>query len=176
MDKTRITLLIINLIGGAAVLGSYALGLKAHPGGGNALWGGVPTAIRPFYGFAMLFAASGYLLILYVLLFRVDSSATIGSMPFWTFNLIYIFILVPSSLWMSLTFAVFEQYTLGRWLVVILVLTLAGLASIGLLAAFLMLAPRPLSTLYWVAVVGGFFLVLQTAVLDAIVWTSYYLK
>lgn len=176
MDKTKIILLIVNILGGAAVLGSYALGLKAHPGQGNALWGGVPAGIRPFYGLNMLFAAAGYLFVLYVLLFRVDSTAMIGGLPFWTLNLIYLFILVPSALWMSLTFSVAEQYTLGRWLAVVLVLALAGLGSIALLASVMALQPRLPDVLYWWTVAGGIFLVLQTAILDAIVWTLYYLK
>jgi hypothetical protein len=39
MSVPRLVLLIINVIGGAAVLGSYILGLKTHAGGANALGG-----------------------------------------------------------------------------------------------------------------------------------------
>jgi hypothetical protein len=176
MDKTKTILLLINLLGGIAVIGSYVLGLRAHPGQTEALWGGVPTGIRPFYGINMLFAAAGYLAIFFILLLRVDSSATIGKLPLWTLNLVYLFILVPSALWMSLTFSVAEGYTLGRWLAVILVLALTGLASIALLASVISLTPRLPTGLSWLTVIGGIFLVLQTAVLDAILWTSYYLK
>lgn len=176
MDKQKLLMVFINLIGGAVVIGSYVLGLKAHPGQTEALWGGVPAIIRPFIGINMLFAAAGYLFILYFLLFRVDPSATTFKLPFWTFNLLYLFILVPSSLWMSLTFSVAEQYTLGRWLAVVIVLALTGLASIGMFISLLALEPRPLPGLYWSSVAGGVFLVLQTAVLDAILWTVYYLK
>lgn len=177
MDKTKTTLLLINLLGGIAVIGSYVLGLRAHPGQTEALWGGVPTGIRPFYGINMLFAAAGYLAILFILLLRVTpSTATLGKLPFWTLNLVYLFILVPSALWMSLTFSVAEGYTLGRWLAVVVVLALTGLASIALLASVIALTPRLPPGLYWLTVIGGIFLVLQTTVLDAIVWTTYYLK
>lgn len=176
MDKTKLILLLINLLGGTAVIGSYVLGLRAHPGQTEALWGGVPTGIRPFYAIDMLFAAAGYLAIFFVLLLRVDPSATIGKLPFWTLNLVYLFILVPSALWMSLTFSVADGYTLGRWIAVVTVLALTGFASIALLVSVITLTPRLPIGLYWLTVIGGIFLVLQTAVLDAIVWTSYYLK
>lgn len=176
MDKQKLFLLLINLLGGTAVIGSYVLGLSAHPGQTEALWGGVPVGLRPFYAVNMLFAAAGYLTIFFLLLLRVDSSATIGNLPFWTLNLVYLFILIPSALWMALTFSVADGYTLGRWAAVVTVLALTGLASVGLLASVIALEPRLPSTLYWITVVGGIFLVLQTAVLDAIVWTSYYLK
>jgi hypothetical protein len=175
MQKQKIILLLINLIGGTAVIAGYVLGLRAHPGQTGALWGGVPTGIRPFYAVNMLFAAAGYLAIFFILLLRVDSSAVIGKLPFWIFNLLYLFILIPSALWMSLTFSVAYGYTLGRWLAVVTVLALTGLASIGLLASVIALHPRLPSGLYWITVAGGIFLVLQTAVLDGIVWTAYYL-
>jgi hypothetical protein len=176
MDKQKLFLLLINLFGGIAIIGSYVLGLRAHPGQTGALWGGVPTGIRPFYAVNMLFAAAGYLAIFFILLLRVDPSATIGELPFWTLNLVYLFILVPSALWMSLTFSVVDGYTLGRWVAVVTVLALTGLASIALLASVIALQPRLPASLFWVTMVGGIFLVLQTAVLDGIVWTSYYLK
>lgn len=176
MNKQKLLLLLINLIGGTAVIASYVLGLRAHPGQTEALWGGVPVGIRSLISVNMLLAAAGYLAIFSILLFRVAPSATFGRLPFWTLNLIYLFLLVPSALWMSLTFSVADGYTLGRWVAVVSVLALTGLASIGLLASVIALQPRLPTSLFWITVIGGIFLVIQTAVLDAIVWTSYYLK
>lgn len=176
MNKHKILMLFINIIGGTAVITSYALGLKAHPGQIEALWGGVPVGLRPLYTGNMFFAAVGYLLVLYFMLFRVKATVRLGILPLWTINLLYLLILVPSALWMSLTFKVADQYTLGRWLAVVTVLVLTGLASIGLLISLLALEPRPLSRSYWFSLAGGLFLVLQTAVLDATIWTAYYLK
>lgn len=176
MNRQKIILLVINLIGGAAVLGSYVLGLRAHPGQVGALWGGVPAWMHPYYTINMFLAAAGYLAVLYLLLFRVDPSARIGPLPYRTFSLIYLLILIPSSLWMPLTFMVAEAYTPARWLAVVAVLILTGLASIALLASMVMLRPRLPAGLFRLSITGSAFLVLQTAVLDAIVWTLYYLK
>ena len=41
MKIEQVVLLIINIFGGAAVIGSYILGLKGQSGGANVLWGGV---------------------------------------------------------------------------------------------------------------------------------------
>lgn len=176
MNKQKLLLLIINLIGGTAVIGSYVLGLLTHPGQTGMLWGGVPVVIRSLISINMLLAAAGYLIIFSFLLLRVPASASIGKLPFWSFNLLYILILVPSALWMSLTFSVVEGYTIGRWLAVLLALGTTGLASIGLLLSLFFLKPRQVSALYRLSLVGGIFLVLQTAVLDAILWSSYYLQ
>jgi hypothetical protein len=176
MNKQKLTLLIINLVGGTAVLASYVLGLAAHPGQTGALWGGVPEGIRSLSSLNMLLAAAGYLAIFFILLLRVAPSSTIGRLPFWTFHLLYLFLLIPSALWMSLTFSVVEGYTFGRWLAVIAVLVLAGLASLGLLVSVIALKPPLPFRLRVLAVAGGIFLTLQTAVMDAILWTVFYLK
>ena len=65
-------MLWINLLGGAAVLGSYAHGLATHPEGGEALWGGVLPQLRPLYTAGMLLAALGYLAFTYFLLVHLD--------------------------------------------------------------------------------------------------------
>jgi hypothetical protein len=124
----------------------------------------------------MLLAAAGYLFLLAFLIVRVDPAARIGRFAFGIFNLFYVLILVPSAVWISLTFAVADQYSLGRWLVVIVTLALVGIGSTGMLLALLGLRPRPAGWGYWLAVAGAFFLFIQTAVLDAIVWTLTYLK
>ncbi len=42
-------MLLINILGGAAVLGSYTFGILAHPNASQVLWGEVPESIHPFY-------------------------------------------------------------------------------------------------------------------------------
>ena len=176
MNKQKLLMLVINLIGGPAVIGSYMLGITAHPGQAAALWGGFPASLRPISTANMLLAAAGYLFLLVFLLVRVDPAARIGKFPFGIFNLFYVLILIPSAIWISLTFAVADQYTLGRWLAVIVTLALVALGSTGMLLALLGLRPRPAGGMYWLAVAGAFFLFLQTAVFDAILWTVTFLN
>ncbi|MCX8126024.1 MAG: hypothetical protein N3E40_02610, partial [Dehalococcoidia bacterium] len=57
MKIEHIILLVINVIGGAAVIGSYVFGLRGQSGGANVLWGGVPENIRPLYTVSMVISA-----------------------------------------------------------------------------------------------------------------------
>jgi hypothetical protein len=177
MHKQKLLMLLINLFGGSAVVGSYILGLRAHPGQVEALWGGVPAGLRPIYTANMLVAAAGYLALFIILMLCVDpEQARIGRRRFGTFNWLYLLILIPSALWMSQTYAVVQAYTTARWAAVLVTLVLVGLGSAGMLAALLRLRPRPSAWKYGLALAGAFFLFLQTGVLDAIVWPLYYMN
>jgi hypothetical protein len=60
MSIPQILLLVLNVLGGAAVIGSYAQGGISHPAGLNVLWGNISTSIRPVYFVSMLLSALGY--------------------------------------------------------------------------------------------------------------------
>ena len=60
MRTEQVILLIINILGGAAVIGSYVFGLKGQSGGANVLWGGVPNSLRPVYTVSMILSALGF--------------------------------------------------------------------------------------------------------------------
>ena len=62
----------INVLGGSAVLASYAYGLASNPLTRGDVWGGVPETLRPFYTVTMLLAAAGYFAFSYFVFFKVD--------------------------------------------------------------------------------------------------------
>ena len=105
MHSSQRVLLAINVVGGAAVLGSYAQGLTTHPGLQNALWGGVPETIQTPYTAWMFVAAAGYFAFSYFLLLRTnpDEVRVAGRFGYYLFSLLYGGILIPSALWMPLT-------------------------------------------------------------------------
>jgi hypothetical protein len=175
MHPKKWLLLTINMLGGAAVLGSYAYGMRTHPNATNVLWGGVPPSIRPFYTAGMFLAAAGYFAFIYFILFRLDPDKTSvwHRSGFGTFNILFAAILIPSALWMPLTFAAAEATSAVLQWVVRLVLAAVGLASLSLLAALLKTQPRRPLWAYWLAVIGCVAFSLQTAVLDMIVWSAY---
>ncbi len=174
MQKNKLFLLVINLLGGAAVIGSYIWGFLVNPGGVESFWGGVPAGIRTAISLNMLLAAAGYLAIFFVLLLSVTSTATVGKIPFWIFHIIYLVILVPSALWMPLTQAVIEHYTPLGWFSVVLVLVLTAMAGIALLISLLTLRPALPNRQKSLVLIGSAFFILQTALLDAILWTSFF--
>jgi hypothetical protein len=170
------TMAALNLLGGIAVLGSYAYGLSSHPTTQTELWGGVPQSIRSVYTLWMFFAAAGYFLFTCFLFFRVDpQNARIAQrFDFRAFNLLYAAILVPSALWMPLTFEMIENPSAILWLAIRLVLWIVGLGSMALVGALLTLHPRQPPRSYWLAVAGSIAFTVQTALIDALVWTAYF--
>jgi hypothetical protein len=169
-------MIVINVLGGGAVLGSYALGFLDQPEAGTLLWGGVPAAMRPLYTAGMLIAALGYFAFTGYLFLGVDArEARVGErFGFGIFNGLYIGILVPSALWMPLTFVMVEQPSAWLWLVIRIVLAIVGLSSLGLLTALLFLQPKRKAWAYWLAVAGTVGFSIQTAILDAVVWTAFF--
>jgi hypothetical protein len=176
MNPKRRPLLTINLLGGVAVLSSYAWGMRTHPNAANVLWGGVPASLRPFYTVGMFLAAAGYFAFICFILFGLDPEKTRvwHHSGFGTFNVLFTAILVPSALWMPLTFAAVDISSAALIWVVRLILAAVGLASLSLLAALLNTQPRHPSWSYWLAVIGCVAFCLQTAVLDMIVWSAYF--
>ena len=176
MGAQQIILLIINIIGGVAVIGSYVIGLRGQSGGADVLWGGVPTSIRPVYGVSMILSALGYFAFLYFILFRLvpDEVSIGGRFGFSLFFAIFVVMLIPSALWMPLTNVYVGNSSTGTWIAVRTVLVLVGLASIGLVWALLGLQARNHGVAYWLAVAGSGYFAFHTAILDAIVWAALF--
>jgi hypothetical protein len=143
VDILKIILLLINILGGAAVIGSYMLGLRGESRGSNALWGGVPARVRPVYSVSMILSAIGYLAVLYFIFFKLVPSEVVigGRFGFAVFVPIFLLILIPSALWMPLTNHYVSTPGTGMWIAVRTALFVVGLASIALAWAFFALQP-----------------------------------
>jgi len=176
MGIQQIVLLIINVIGGAAVIGSYIFGLGGQTGGANVLWGGVPANIRPVYTVSMILSALGYFAFLYYIFFRLDPAQTsiAGISGFTLFYVIFLLILIPSAFWMPLTNVYVGNPSAGIWIWIRMVLALVGLASIALLWALLTSQGKVPGVSYWLAIVGSGYFAFHTAILDAIVWAALF--
>ena len=176
MGTQQIILLVINVIGGAAVIGSYIYGLNAQAGGANVLWGGVPANIRPVYFVSMIISALGFFAFLYYIFFRLEP----GQVSIWgvsgyaMFYVIFLLILIPSAFWMPLTNVYVGNPATSTWIWVRIVLAVVGLASIALLAALLTMEGKATGTAYWLAVAGSAYFAFHTAILDAIVWAALF--
>jgi hypothetical protein len=170
------TLAWIVLLGGAAVLASYAYVLGMDPVTQIGLWGGVPPALLPAYIASMILATAGYFAFTYFLLFRVapDRARIAGRFGYRLFFGLYLLILGPSAVWLPLTSAMVQQPSSSLWLSIRLVLVVVGLGSVALLLALMYLRPRQPTGAYWLAVAGGVAFCIQTAVLDLFVWTALY--
>jgi hypothetical protein len=170
------SLLLLNIAGGLAVLGSYAWGVFANPETRGSVWGGVPDALRPLYTTSMLLAALGYFAYGFFVFFRLDPARTrvAGGFGFAAFHLLYAAVLVPSALWMPLTFAMLAAPSPALWLAIRAVLALVGLGSLGLVVAVATAGPVRAPLARAVAVLGALAFAFQTAILDALVWPAYF--
>jgi hypothetical protein len=173
MVTQHIILLVINVVGGAAVIGSYIFGLSGQAGGANPLWGGVPANIRPIYSVSMILAALGYFAFLYFIFFRLvpDEVLIGGRFGFSLFYAIFLLILIPSALWMPLTSLHVANPGTGLLVGIRVVLAVVGLASIALVWALLSLQNRGTELPYWLAVVGSGYFAFHTAILDGVIWS-----
>jgi hypothetical protein len=166
----------IVLLGGIAVLSSYAYSLGMDPITRAKLWGGVPQPLLPVYTVSMALAAAGFFAFTYFLLVRVDPGKVLicGRFRYRLFHALYVLILAPSALWLPLTSAMIQRPSSVLWLGIRLALASVGLGSVALLGALLGLRPRRPSTAYWLAVAGVGAFCIQTAVLDLFVWTAFF--
>jgi len=176
MRTEQVILLIINVLGGAAVIGSYVLGLKGQSGGANVLWGGVPNSLRPVYTVSMILSALGFFAFIYFILFRLVPGEVLigGRFGFSLFYAIFLVILVASAFWMPLTNAYVGNPSTGMWIGIRTVLALVGLGSIALMLALLTLQTKVPGISYWLAVAGSGYFAFHTAILYAIVWAALF--
>jgi hypothetical protein len=176
MRTEQVILLIINILGGAAVIGSYVLGLKGQSGGANVLWGAVPNSLRPVYTVSMILSALGFFAFIYFILFRLVPGEVLigGRFGFSLFYAIFLVILVASAFWMPLTNAYVGNPNTGMWIGIRTVLALVGLGSIALMLALLTLQTKVPGISYWLAVAGSGYFAFHTAILDAIVWAALF--
>jgi hypothetical protein len=168
--------LAINVLGGAAVLGSYVHGLATHPATRNSLWGSIPEELKAVYGVTMWLAAGGYFLFSYYFLFRADAATVrFGQrLGFGLINALYALVMVTSALWMPLTFAYLTNPTPGLWLGIRLDLLGVAAGSLGLLVALFTMKPRAEGLAGVLALFGLLLFALQTAFLDPIVWPRFF--
>ncbi len=166
MLTPKTILLIINIIGGIAVVGSYIWVLTKSGKGATAFWGGTPKNVISIYTLSMILSALSYFAFIFFTLFKLDLSAVNLAVLYSAF----VGILAISAFWMPLTNMYLAHASTLLWICVRLVLVFVGLASI-LLAGFLIsLHSQQSGAAYWAALAGACYFAFHTAVLDAIFW------
>ncbi|MDD5398323.1 MAG: hypothetical protein PHU70_04500 [Dehalococcoidia bacterium] len=176
MDEQKIWFLVINLLGGFAVIASYVAGMVSHPNTEQLIWGRITPALKSIYLVSMPLAAVSYLLFLYFILFQLDA----GVVQIWGFDgflvldIIFAVILVFSAFWMPLAYKLIETQWRGWWVYIRMVLFFVALGSLALLCALLIISQKEPAWSYWLAVSGAAVFFIQTGVIDAFVWTAMF--
>lgn len=171
MHPSKKSLILINVLGGLAVLGSYAWGFLTYPNAGEVLWGGVPASLQPLYTISMFLGAGGYFAFsLYILSLDPSETKTLKRTGYKIFNALYAGILIPSALWLPLTVLAVGMASQALVWLVRLDLALVAIASLGLLAAISKVQPQRSTWNHRLAILGCVFFCFQTVILDAIIW------
>lgn len=163
---TRSSFVILNMIGGTAVLGSYVWGIGLYPELREAFWGGVPASLRGLYTVNMFLAAAGYIGAFAFFMLKLPAHS------YKRLLLPYVLILFPSALWLPLTVAVLLQPSEWLWWLIRIDLFAVGLGGLLLYPAVWQTPARPV--LKAIIMLGMAFFCLQTAVLDALIWPYYF--
>ena len=178
MNKQLILFYCINIIGGICVLTSYVHALVTNPLTRMSLWGNVPLSLRPYYTIFMFLAAGGYFFFTSYILFylNIDTVRLFGKYGFWLINILYAGIIIPSAIWIYLTFAMINNPSPILWLFIRVVLFTVGFSSMILLFSFFMSNFERHGWLYISSIIGLFFFCIQTMLLDGIIWPYYFPK
>ena len=131
MHTQTLMLIALNVVGGTAVLASYWFGLGSGSPSGDALWGGVPASVRPYYTVNMFLAAAGYFLFTHYIVFRLqpEQIGIAGGFDYRLFLVLYALVLIPSAIWLPLTHQMIAHPSAGLWALVRVDLALVGIGS-----------------------------------------------
>jgi len=176
MSAPQVMLLVVMLLGGVGVIGSYAQGLISRPGSIKVLWGKISGPFRTIYFISMVLSTLGYFAFAYYLLFRIDPvmARVTDTLGFDLFFAAISGMLLFSSLWMPFTYSYVDKPNKGTWIMIRGVLFLVALSSCALVWALLCLHDKTPAGPYWVAVVGAGYFALHTTLLDAFMWPVLY--
>jgi hypothetical protein len=175
IDHRQRGFIVLNAVGGALVLGSYAWGAFGGGAAMSGLWGGVPESIRPLYVVNMLLAAAGYFAFVPYVTFRIDPERRdlLGGADYRIFHVWMALVLLPSAAWLPLTAAMIAAPGMALWWLIRIDLGLVAIGSLGMLVTLAALPPPRPAGRVW-ALVGLVPFCLQTAVLDALVWPAFF--
>ena len=175
----RARYLLVNLLGGFGVLGSYVHGILTHQARAEELWGGIPREWITPYSAVMPFAAAGYLTTFAYAMRGGEGLKLPNGRPLLTpLTITTAVFLAASTAWMPLTWAVLDAGRTGDSALVSgesvrAVLYVAGVAALGILVLLTRTEAEPHSRHRRWAIAGSVALAIQCAALDALVWPAF---
>ena len=175
MLSSRTRFIGLNVLGGLAVLGSYAACILGWPEQSEKLWGAIPETVIPYYTANMFVAATGYFLFSWRALAASGSSAQfLGGRTFRSLVACYTATLIASALWMPLSlFAVLQGAEWMFWIIVADLSVVAG-GSLGILLCMLTMSPQGQHRTRVASIIGACMFCSQTVILDFAVWPWFF--
>ena len=172
----KIVLILINIIFGSLVLLSYYKGVNREPELSLKLWGGVPKVLQPYIVASMFISALGYFFFTanFLLNINPEEAKFLGKFNYWSLCLVYLFILIPSALWIELSFAYMKSGDINTWYYTVSTLYCVAIFSVVLLLFTVDTYVDNGSKLYLPSVLGVSLFTFHTLFLDGLIWTFFF--
>ena len=173
MSSTHVFVLV-NILGGVSVLGSYIFCLLMYPEHREALWGGVDASVKPIFVGSMLIAALGYMLFLYFMIFKSGADMFDSGMLFGRFtpSIICAVFLIAGTIWMPATVGYLNAPQHLFWNIVVASLWVTATSLIFLTLVVLVTIINEMTFTKILSVCGLGYITLHCLILDAIIWVN----
>ncbi|MFL2763846.1 MAG: hypothetical protein ACJ0A6_02400 [Dehalococcoidia bacterium] len=170
--------ILINLIGGIFVIGSYILGFNSELEDKLALWGGITGKTRQLFTISMLLSATGYLTFLFYMIFKGgldnnDNPTFIGLNIFLILSVIF---LLSASIWMPATVKFLETSLNYWWVITVIVLWITAISLMTMLITLIYTNNLEHNISLNLATIGIGYITFHCLVLDAIIWVFKFPK
>ncbi len=166
--------LLINIIGGIAVLGGYVIALINHPETRNELWGGVPENLRFWITIFMFISAFGYCFAMYYLIFDEGLFLNFfwGKFDYKLIKILLIIFLLTAALWIHTAFIYIESGSKLYWNFVQLELWLTGISAFLIMIGIATAIGVKNSNLHLYSILGLSAISFHCLALDAFLWLN----
>ena len=164
--------ILINIIGGVLVIGSYILGFNSEPDNKLDLWGGITGKTRQLFTISMLLSATGYLAFLFYMIFKdgLDNNDNPSLLGLNTFLILSILFLISASVWMPATIKFLDTSLNYWWLVIIIVLWITAMSLVTMFIILLTSQNIEHNFSLKLATLGIGYISFHCLILDAIIW------
>ena len=172
----KIVLIFINIMFGSLVLLSYYKGVNREPELSLKLWGGVPKVLQPYIVASMFISALGYFFFTanFLLNINPEEAKFLGKFNYWSLCVVYLFILIPSALWIELSFSYMKSGDINTWYYTVSTLYCVAIFSVVLLLFTVDTYVDNSSKLYLPSVLGASLFTFHTLFLDGLIWTFFF--
>ena len=174
-----VNFLIVNLVGGSAVLGSYIIGLANFPEYRNDLWGGIHGIWRNVSVASMLLAGAAYLTFCYFIVFREDAQIYGAQLILGahTASLLTGLFLLSATLWMPSAILYIHTGNTAWWILTVGALWVTAMALLSLTGIFAFSTASPVPVFdRIICTVSLSIITLHCLVIDSIVWVFLFDK
>ena len=126
----------------------------------------------------MFISGIGYFFFTYNFLMNVDPQNVmfLNRFSYWSLHIIYLLVLIPSMLWIDLTYKYIKSGSAFDWYVVVIILFCVAVASIILFLFTIDTKFDNKNFIYLASVFGVSFFVFHTLFLDGLIWTVFFHK